>query len=335
MEFRNPNLLWLLLVIIPMVAYYIMRERRRKPSIRFTDIKRLRSINPGLRTRLIHLPFILRITGIALLVIALARPRSGNEVREVTTHGVDIMLLLDISTSMKALDFKPKNRLHVAKERIKEFIKKREHDRIGLVAFAARSMTKCPLTLDYTILTNFLEDLDFGDIKDGTAIGTAIATGAKRLDKSDAKSRIMILLTDGENNAGEISPEVAAQAVAELGIKIYTIGIGKKGRVPYPVKYVDPRTNRVVKHDVKMMKSKLNEESLQEIADITGGMFFRAQDSKALQEIYSKINEMEKSDIETKSYTTYTEKFFTWLLAGCILIFIEILLSHTILRRVP
>jgi Ca-activated chloride channel family protein len=335
MRLRDPQFLWLLLVWVPMVWLYVSRERGHRPAVRFSDLSVVKKLPVSPLTRLRHVPFALRLLGVGLLIVALARPQRGHTEQEITTYGVDIMLVMDISGSMQALDFQPKNRLFVSKETIKEFLKKRVNDRMGLVIFAGRSYTKCPLTLDQSVLTQFIDDVDFDDIPDdGTAIGTAIATAANRLKDSNAKSRIIILSTDGANNRGEIAPLTAAQAAASLGIKVYTIGVGKEGEVPFPVVYADPWTGQK-RTSVQMVKSELDEQVLQDIAKVTNGRFFRASDSKQLVSIYDIINKLEKSEIKTKSYTTFSEHFFPWLLAGFVLLVAELLLVNTRFRRIP
>jgi Ca-activated chloride channel family protein len=334
MRLRNPEFLFLLLIWIPMVWVYFRRERHGRAALRFSDLSIPRTLGRTLVVKLRHIPFGFRLLGIGLLVVALARPQKGNTEEEITTHGVDIILALDVSTSMKALDFKPQNRLHVAKETIKEFVGKRQHDRIGLVVFAGRSFTKCPLTLDYGILTDFIDELEFGQIEDGTAIGTAIATAANRIKESSAKSKVIILLTDGENNRGEITPTVAAEAAGELDIKIYTIGVGKKGRIPYPFERRDMWTGKT-KTTIETIESQLDEGTLKEIAEITNGEYFRAHNTEELQEIYDQINTLEKTEIKTKSYTTYSERFFPWLLAGFAFLMLELILVNTRFRRIP
>lgn len=334
MRLANPYYLLLFITWIPMIWLYIRRETKSRPAITFSDVSLFKDLPVSFKVRTRHLVFILRLVASGLLIVALARPQKGRSEQEITTHGVDIMLTLDVSTSMKALDFKPKNRLYVAKETIKSFINKREHDRIGLVVFAGRSFTKSPLTLDYNVINTFIDDIRFDEIEDGTAIGTAIATAAARLKESDAKSRILILLTDGASNRGEITPMVAAQAAAKLGIKIYTIGIGKSGEVPYPMQYRNPWTGKVETR-VEKVKSDIDEQTLVDIANETGGQFFRAHNSKELESIYTTIDELEKSEIKTVSYTTWSEKFFPWLIAGFLLLILEILLSNTFYRKVP
>jgi Ca-activated chloride channel family protein len=334
MQFKDPYYLALLLLLVPMVWVHVHRERRR-PAVRYSDLSILRKARPSLFIRLRRLPFILRCAGLCLLAVALARPQKGTSEEEVTTEGVDIMLTLDVSFSMKALDFQPKNRLFVAKETMKEFISRRHNDRIGLVIFAKRSYTRCPLTLDYNILAQFLDRTDFEDFGDATAIGTAIATAANRIKDSPAKSKVIVLMTDGGNNSGEIAPLAAAKAAAELGIKIYTVGVGKEGEVPYPVEMIDRFTGKSMGTQVQMMRSELDEQLLVDIAHETGGTFFRAHNAEKLKEIYATIDKMEKTQIKTKLYTSYSDRFFGWVIAGCLVLLVEALLSNTWFRRIP
>jgi Ca-activated chloride channel family protein len=334
MHLNSPWFLLLLVVWAPMIWVYVRREKKR-PAVRFSDLSILQKIPQSPVIRFRHVPLALRLLGVGLLVVALARPQKGTSEEEVTTEGVDIMLVLDVSFSMRSLDFQPKNRLFVAKETIKDFIKKRRNDRIGLVIFAKRSYTKCPLTLDYNILTQFLVRTDFEDFGDATAIGTAIATAANRIKDTPAKSKVMILLTDGGNNFGDIAPQAAAKAAAELGIKIYTIGVGKEGEIPYPFEVMDQSTGKIIGTQIQMIKSDLDEQLLVDIAHETGGTFFRAQNAEKLREIYATIDKMEKTEIKTKRYTSYSDRFFAWLVAGCLVLLVESILSQTWFRRIP
>lgn len=334
MRFKNPEFLLFLLVWIPIIWVYIRRESKYKPAVRFSDLAIIEQLPKSFFIQARHILLVLRLLGVGLLIVALARPQEGRSDEEVTTEGVDIMLVLDISESMQALDFQPENRLVVAKKTIAEFIAKRQHDRIGLVIFASRSYTKCPLTLDYNVLSTFLDDITFSEISQSTAIGTAIATASNRLKDSPSKSKVIILATDGANNAGDIPPITAATAAKEFGIKIYTIGIGKEGQVPFPVQMQNPFTGQVYKQ-VQMMNSDIDEKSLNEIANVTGGKFFRATNAEKLKEIYEQINNLEKTEIKTKIYTSYNEKFYPWLWTGFILLMLELLLSQTRFRRIP
>jgi Ca-activated chloride channel homolog len=334
MRLKDPQFLLLLVFLVPMVWAYLRRERTFRPAVRFSDLSIAKKLPPSALIKWRHLVFGFRISSLLLLAVALARPQLGRSDSEVTTEGVDIMLVLDVSQSMDALDFKPDNRLAVAKQTIREFIKKRENDRLGLVIFAARAYTKCPLTLDHNVLSQFVGDIDFTDFSNQTAIGTAVATAANRLKGSPAKSKVMILATDGANNAGEIPPVTAANAAKELGIKIYTIGIGRKGKVPRPVQMQDPFSGQVF-NQVQMVESDLDEQTLVNIADATGGRYFRATDAEKLKAIYDQIDKMEKTVIKTKVYASFDEKFYPWLWAGFLLLLGELVLQNTRFRRIP
>ncbi len=335
MQLRNPWFLSLLLLWLPMAWVYLRREKRR-PSVRFSDLSIIQKIPKSRMLLLRHVPFSLRLIGIGLLAVALARPQKGTSEEEVTTEGVDIILVVDVSFSMKALDFQPKNRLFVAKETIKDFIKKRRNDRIGLVVFAKRSYTKCPLTLDYNVLLQFLNSVDFEEFSDQTAIGTALATAGNRIKDSPAKSKVIILLTDGANNAGDIAPLAAGTALGKLGIKTYTIGIGKEGDVPSPVAMQDPATGKIVwTQQIQMVKSDLDEQLLADIAQAANGKFFRAQNTEKLKEIYNTIDKLEKTQIKTKRYLSFADRFFPWVLWGTVVLLLGYIVSQTVLRRIP
>jgi len=334
MTFKNLYFFLLLVFLIPMIWLYIRRERKHKATLAFSDLSIIKKLPSSPYRWLRHALIVMRAAGFCFLVVALARPQRQNTEVEVTTEGVDIMLILDISESMKALDFKPDDRLAVAKREIKNFVTKREHDRIGLVLFAARAFTRCPLTTDYGVLLQMIDAADYTDFSNQTAIGTAIATAANRLKDSPAKSKVIILLTDGANNAGDIPPQAAAQAAGELGLKIYTIGVGKEGQVPFPVEVVNPQTGRRTQR-IQMMPSDINEKELADIANLTGGAFFRAQNSESLKKIYEEIDKMEKTEIKSISHVSYSEYFYKWLWIGFILLAAEMLLQNTIFRRIP
>lgn len=335
MRLQDPLFLLIIVIAIPaMIWVYLYRERHSRCAVKFSETSLFKRLpkSPLLIAR--HCIPALRILGLILLVIALARPQKGTSDEEVSTEGVDIMLVLDISQSMAALDFKPENRLTVAKQTISEFVKKRSHDRIGLVVFGARAFTKCPLTLDYNVLDQFLMDITFTDFSFQTAIGTALATAANRLKNSSAKSKVIILLTDGANNAGDIPPISAAEAAKELGIKIYTIGVGREGKVPIPVEVVNPFTGEKFTQE-QMMESDLDEPTLQTIASSTDGKFFRAKNAESLKQIYDQIDKMEKTVIKTKTYLSYAEKFYPWVWAGFLVLLLELILQQTRFRRIP
>jgi len=318
------------LVVLLLAWHYVRRMPKLTASVRYSDLSLVRTGRRTYRQRMRPLLFVLRILAVAMLFVAMARPQSGEEQRDIETEGIDIMLVLDVSSSMKAEDFKPHNRLFVAKEEIGKFIDRRVNDRIGLVVFAKSSFTQCPLTLDYGVLKSFLEQVDFG-IVDGnmTAIGSALANAVNRLRHSDGKSRVIVLLTDGENNVWEIDPITAANIAKTMEIKIYTIGAGKPGNAMFPVD--DPLFGKRYVY----APTQIDEETLTEIAEITGGQYFRARSEEELDQIYAEIDEMEKTKIEVKEYIQYRELFFGFLLAGFGLLVFEMVLSQTYLRKIP
>jgi Ca-activated chloride channel family protein len=328
MRLAHPWLL-LLLLVLPLIW---RRERFRRQAVEASllvaDTAGLRAAGSGWRPRLARLLPAVEMAALLFTIIILARPQSGVREREVITEGIDIMLALDVSGSMKAEDFKP-NRLTAAKEVAKEFIRGRKGDRIGLVVFASDSFTQCPLTLDYGVLTDLVEQVDFGVVADGTAIGSGIANAANRLRGSEAKSKVIILLTDGVNNAGRIDPRTAARLAGALGIRVYTVGAGVEGEAPYPVD--DPVFGR----RTVMMRSTIDEETLKAIAQHTGGEFFRAKDSRTLAEIYERIGEMETTRLETREYVRYDELGPIMLLPACGLLLAVLLLESTVLLKVP
>jgi Ca-activated chloride channel family protein len=326
-QFANPYLLLLLILLLPLG--YAAFKKRRRATIRFSDVNLVRGLRKSARVRQRHLLPLLRLLALALLIVALARPQAGKVKTEISAEGIDIMLALDISGSMKAEDFKPRNRLHVAKNVIKEFVEGRLNDRLGLVVFSKQSFTQCPLTLDYGVLMTFLDQVDFGMIEDGTAIGMALANSVNRLRDSKAKSRIIVLLTDGINNAGEIDPLTAAEIARTMGIKIYTIGAGKPGKAPYPVD--DPIFGRRYVY----LEQELDEATLTQVAEATGGRYFRARSEQMLAKIYKDISELEKTKIKVKEYLQYREFFPYLLLLAAALLLLELLLRETWLRQLP
>jgi Ca-activated chloride channel family protein len=334
MEFRDSFWL-LLLLLIPLFALMAkIRGHKRKIPVRFPTLEIIRSTGGGIGVRFRHILTALRWAVVVLLVIALARPQKLLQERHMETEGIDIMLTLDISTSMLAEDFRPKNRLEAAKAVASEFVDGRSSDQIGLVVFAGQSFTQCPLTLDYSLLNKLLGRVNIelvteGMIEDGTAIGMAIANGVNRLRASKAKSRILILLTDGQNNRGEVDPLTAASAAQALGIRIYTIGVGTEGLAPYPVR---DQWGRVVYQQVQVQ---IDEELLRRIADQTGGKYFRATDAEALRQVYAEIDQLEKSKIRVHQYRQKAELFTPYLGLALILLLIEIVFSATRLRTMP
>jgi Ca-activated chloride channel homolog len=325
--FAQPIFLYGLLLVPVLVYWYIRRAHRQTSEIRFSTMKAFASVPPTIKERLRHVPFALRVVVVAALCVALARPQTTAQGENIHTEGIDIALLLDISTSMLAEDFQP-NRIQAAKEVAQSFVDGRRNDRIGLVIFAGQSFTQCPMTLDYRVLKNLLRQVRPGMVEDGTAIGMAIAQGVNRLKESKAKSKVMILLTDGVNNRGEIDPITAAQIAQPFGIRIYTVGVGTVGEAPYPV-----QTPFGIRY--QNMPVEVDEKSLEKIASITDGKFFRATNNKALKQIYAEIDKLEKTRIEVKAYRSYTELFYDWAWLGLLAMLAELLASGTILRKLP
>jgi Ca-activated chloride channel homolog len=326
-EFAHPRLLLLLLLIIPAVLWYIYKLRSVS-SIQISSIIPFESQRTPIRQIVNHLLFALKIISVALLIIVLARPQSSNSWENVSTQGIDIVLALDISGSMLAQDLKP-DRLEASKDVGVEFIAGRPNDRIGLVVFSAESFTQCPLTTDHSVLVNLFKDVKSGMIEDGTAIGVGLANAVKRLKDSQAISKVVILLTDGVNNRGVIDPITAGELAKTFGIRVYTIGVGTQGNAPYPMLDMYGRTH------IMQIPVEIDEEVLQQIADITGGKYFRAVDNNKLRQIYSEIDKMEKSKINVKEFSRKNEEYLPFALAAFVLLLIEFLLRKTIMRSLP
>ncbi|HEX9740428.1 MAG TPA: VWA domain-containing protein [Ignavibacteriaceae bacterium] len=325
--FAYPWVLYFLLIVPLMALWYWFKGQNAIPSLNYSSLRIFKELKPTWRERLKYLPAIFRMSAVALLIIALARPQNFQSGENIYTEGIDITMVLDISGSMLAEDLKP-NRLNAAKDVIDEFVQARTTDRIGLVVFARDAFTQCPLTIDYSVLRNLLSEIKSGMIEDGTAIGNAIANGVNRLKESKAKSKVMILLTDGVNNAGEVDPISAAQIAKTFKIRVYTIGVGTRGEAPYPVQ--TPFGTRY-----QMVPVEIDENVLKEIAKLTDGAYFRATDNKKLKEIYETIDKLEKTKVEITSYRNAKELFYSWLGGGLILLLLELSLSRTILRKLP
>lgn len=330
MHFASPYYLWLLSALIPMIAYYVWRTLKGGAAIQISSVEGVAGAPKTVRYYLRHLPFVLRIGAMALLIVALARPQDVERLSRSNTEGIDIMLAIDVSGSMLARDFRP-DRITAAKEVAGAFITDRYGDRIGLVAFAGEAFTQSPLTTDQGTLQTLLARIRSGLIEDGTAIGNGLATAINRLRESEAKSKVIILLTDGVNNAGEIAPQTAAEIAKSQGIRVYTIGVGTIGMAPYPAVdiYGTPTGGTV------MAKVEIDEKVLQAIADLTGGQYFRATDKAKLKAIYDEINRLEKSKVEVTEHVTYHEQFLAWVLAGLLLLTLEFLLRTLLLKRIP
>lgn len=326
-EFANPKYFLLLVLLLPMILWYIFKEKKSHADLQFSSLRAFRGIRHAGRVWLRHVLFVLKVLAIVFLVIALARPQSSNSWQTYTSEGIDIVLGLDISTSMLARDFSP-DRLEAAKEVATKFILERPQDRIGLVVFAGESFTQCPLTTDQAVLVNLLREVQSGMIEDGTAIGLGLANAVNRLKDSPAKSKVVILLTDGVNNRGAIAPVTAAELAKTYGIRVYTIGVGTYGEAPYPV----PSPFGV---QLQNMRVEIDEDVLRQIATVTGGQYFRATDNSKLEQIYKEIDQLEKSKMEVKHFSKKQEQYFWFGLIGVLLLVGEALLRYTLLRKIP
>ncbi len=327
MFFEYPGLLWLLVLPLLLVAHYLWQELGgRRPHMRVSSLQPWLAGGRSTLAWLRHLPFILRIAALCLIIVAIARPRSSTETEKVDTEGIDIVFAMDVSTSMLARDFTP-DRISAAKDIAVEFIAQRPSDRMGIVVFAGESYTQCPLTTDRATLINLMKDVQTDLIEDGTAIGNGLATAIARMMDSDAKSRVVILLTDGVNNRGEIAPATAAEIAKTYGVRVYTIGLGTQGEAPYPV-----MTPWGV--EVRNMPVEIDEDLLKSVAEATGGRYFRATDNTKLAEIYSEINQMEKVRTTVDSFPVYKELFGKYALWALVCLLLELVLT-LLLRRLP
>ena len=328
MYFEYPKLLWLLVIPALLVLHYIYLELAgRHPHLRVSTSVPWTLKRSPLMALLRHVPFVLRIFALSMVIVAIARPRSSEQMERVDTEGIDIILAMDVSTSMLARDLTP-DRINASKDIAIEFIAQRPSDRMGIVVFAGESFTQCPLTTDRATLINLMKEVQTDIIEDGTAIGNGLATAVARMKDSDAKSRVVILLTDGVNNRGEISPQMAAEIAKTYGIRVYTIGVGKEGMAPYPV-----MTPWGV--EVQNVKVEIDEALLSEIAESTGGRYFRATDNTKLAEIYSEINKMEKARTTVDSFPIYKELFGVYALMTLLALMLELLLNWFVIRRLP
>ncbi|MDR1119387.1 MAG: VWA domain-containing protein [Dysgonamonadaceae bacterium] len=327
MTFAHPYYLFLLLLLIPMIYWYVRKLHKSQASLQISASQAFRDIPVSYKTRLRHLPAVCRMLTIALLIVILARPQSSNHWQNTTTEGIDIVLALDISSSMLAQDLSP-NRLEAAKNVAMSFVKNRPNDNIGLVIFAGESFTQCPLTTDHAILLNLFGQIKLGMIEDGTAIGNGLATAVNRIKDSEAKSKVIILLTDGSNTRGDIAPVTAAQLAAEFGIRVYTVAVGTMGEALYPV-----QTSFGVR--LERMKVEIDEKTLTAIASVTNGKYFRATDNSSLRAIYEEIDQMEKSKMTVREYSKKQEEYVIFAVFAFLLILSEILLKYFVLRNIP
>ena len=328
MYFEYPKLLWLMIVPALLVLHYIYLElSERHPHMRVSTSVPWTASGMSYMAVLHHVPFVLRTFALAMIIVAIARPRSSEQMEKVDTEGIDIVLAMDVSTSMLARDLTP-DRISASKDIAIEFISQRPSDRMGIVVFAGESFTQCPLTTDRATLINLMKEVQTDIIEDGTAIGNGLATAVARMKDSDAKSRVVILLTDGVNNRGEISPQMAAEIARTYGVRVYTIGVGKEGMAPYPV-----MTPWGV--EAQNVKVEIDEKLLAEIAEATGGRYFRATDNTKLAEIYGEINKMEKARTTVDSFPVYKELFGTYALLALLALLLELLLNWFVIRRLP
>jgi len=325
--FARPELFYLLLGLIPMIVWYVLRQKKSKASIQISTIESLKKAPLTWKHSLRHAAFVLQIGVLALLVVCLARPQSSDSWQNQTVEGIDIMIALDMSSSMLARDFQP-DRLGAAKSVAIEFVSGRMYDRIGLVVFSAESFTQCPLTTDRAVLINLFQNLQPGLLEDGTAIGLGLANAVSRLKDSKAKSKVVILLTDGENNRGEIAPITAAEIAKTFGIRVYTIGVGTIGTAPYPI-----QTPFGVQ--IRDVEVKIDEKTLQEIATITDGRYFRATDNKTLIAIYKEIDRLERTKIENKEFSKKNEEYRKYAIGALVLALFAMILQFVVFRHIP
>lgn len=328
MIFADIGYLFLLLLLIPYIVWYIMRQKRNEATLQISDARVYAHTPKSFRIYLRHAPFVLRIVAIAMVIIVLARPQTTNNWQNSEIEGIDIMLAIDVSTSMLAEDLKP-NRLEAAKDVAAEFINGRANDNIGIVVFAGEAFTQCPLTTDHTVLLNLFKGIRTGIIEDGTAIGMGIANAVTRLKDSEAISKVIILLTDGTNNRGDISPLTGAEIAKSFGIRIYTIGVGTNGVAPYPyptpsggVQYVN-------------MPVEIDEKTLTQIAGITDGQYYRATSNSKLKEVYEQIDKLERTKLNVKEYSKRREEYRLFALIGLLCVLLEVLLRNSILKKIP
>jgi Ca-activated chloride channel homolog len=322
--FAEPYFLFLLAIIPAMVAFYAMKQHKATASLRMPGLQQFEKVGTTFRNYLRHILFGFRTLAITLLIIVLARPQLTDKFQNVSTEGIDIVLALDISGSMLARDFRP-DRLEASKNVATEFISGRPYDRIGLVVFSGESFTQCPLTTDHAVLINLLREIQSGMIEDGTAIGNGLATAVNRIKDSEAKSRVIILLTDGVNNRGEIAPATAADIAKTYGIRVYTIGVGTMGVAPYPV-----QTPYGIQY--QDMQVEIDEAILKEIAGTTGGKYFRATDNDKLLQVYKEIDKLEKSKIDVRQFSRKEEKYFIPAVIAVCLFLLELIIRNTVFR---
>ena len=328
MVFAHKEYFLLLLLLVPYIIWYVMKSGKSEATLQISDARVYAQTPRSYKNYLLHLPFLLRIAALTLLVIVLARPQTTNSWQNSEVEGIDIMLALDVSTSMLSEDLKP-NRLEAAKEVAAEFINGRPNDNIGITLFAGESFTQCPLTVDHAVLLNLIKEAKCGLIEDGTAVGMGIANAVTRLKDSKAKSKVVIMLTDGTNNRGEISPLTAAEIAKSFGIRVYTIGVGTNGTAPYPY----PMANGTVQY--VNIPVEIDEKTLTQIAGTTGGDYFRATSNSKLHDVYEQIDKLEKTKLNVKEYSKRQEEYRRFALAAFLCLLLDVLLRNTILKKIP
>jgi Ca-activated chloride channel family protein len=326
-EFAHPGFFYLLLLLPVMVFLHWKIRTRRRTDIRVSSLELLRNYAPSFRQRIGWLPLVCRLLAVAMIIVALARPRSSSKGTNVTSEGISIVLAMDVSSSMLAEDLRP-NRIEASKRVASEFIEGRPTDLIGLVVFSGESFSQCPITSDHSVLLNLMDDIKSGVLEDGTALGEGLATAIARIKDSKAKSKVIILLTDGVNNSGSIAPLTAGEIAKTFGIRVYTIGVGRNGTAPYPFK--TPFGIQYQNVDVQ-----IDEAILQQISEATDGKYFRATDNRKLKSIYAEIDKLEKTKVEVTEFRRYSEEYLPWALIAVLLFAVEILLRYTVLKSLP
>jgi Ca-activated chloride channel family protein len=325
MMLKHPGLLWLFLIYIPLIAWYVWKHRNANPSVGISTVSPFAKLPMSWKVIAMHACFVLQLVAIGALIVALCRPQTHDHMRTSRIEGTDIVLALDISGSMSAKDFKP-TRFAAAKEVATKFVNQRANDNMGLVVFAGESLSLMPLTNDRAALMNAIRQVEMGDLNDGTAIGDGLTSAINRITSGQAKSKSIILLTDGTNNAGDVPPSTAAQIAKQKGIKVYTIGVGTNGTIQITDPYGFSTTT---------METKIDEQSLKQIASVTGGRYFRATDEKMLSQVFEEIDNLEKTVLDVDKFTTTDENFMPWVLVAMCALCACLLMRHTILRRIP
>lgn len=326
-NYANPQFFWLLLLLPLLGLWYWFKEKKGRPAVTFSTLSPLGNYKPSAKVYLRHSLFLLRLVALFFIIVALARPQSSSKQQNVTSEGIDIILSMDISTSMLAEDLKP-NRVEASKKMAEEFVGNRPDDRIGLVVFAGESFTQCPLTTDHSVLKNLFGSIKSGQIKDGTALGEGLATAVNRIKDSKAKSKVIILLTDGVNNSGAIAPQTAAEIAEAFKVRVYTIGVGTHGVAPYPFQTPFGTQYQNVPVDI-------DEATMKAIAKTTGGKYFRATNNKKLKLIYEEIDRLEKTKIEVSEFRKYAEEYLPFAIIAGLALLLEMLLRYSLLKNIP